>query len=146
MEISIFGPQLRGQHGSKNVTLLGPPPTFLAYLTSSRNFYQHGGQLGAIWDPTWSDFGAQLGFNLTGFPPTCNGPSTSALPSSQSLLLYSLIYLVAVLVDVPRPLTRDDTTTSTWCDNHGGLPVHNFVHWSLHPRPFVPLYSHLIYP
>ena len=40
-----------------------------------------------------------------------------------------------VLVDVPRPLTRDDTTTSTWCDNHGGLPVHNFVHWSLHPRP-----------
>ena len=107
----------------------------MAYLTSSRNFYQHGSELGAIWDPTWSDFGAQLGFNLTGFPPTCNRPSTSALPSSQSLLLYSLIYLVAVLVDVPRPLTRDDTTTSTWCDNHGGLSVHNFVHWSLHPRP-----------
>ena len=23
-------------------------------------------------------------------------------------------------------------STCTWCDNHGGLPVQNFVHWSLH--------------
>ena len=46
-----------------------------------------------------------------------------------------MFYLVAVLVYVSRQLTRDVTTTCTWCDNQGGLPVHNFVHWSLHPRP-----------
>ena len=53
---------------------------FFGYLMSSRYFYQHGGQLGAIWEanlerfwsPTWSDFGAQLGFNPTWLQITCN--------------------------------------------------------------------------
>ena len=97
-------------HSSLCITCTDTQPDF-AYIGP----YSLGHNVSVARSQPWS----RVYWFPIGFQPTCNRPSTPTLPSSHSLLLYSLMYLVVVLVDVPRPLTRDDTTRCTWCDSHG---------------------------